>query len=141
VPGAGLTEAGSIVVHLALGVAISNADWRERVGVGGGETFRSSASVSILSPIGGWGMISVAAVEHLRGGGDGRLSQSLLVAVWSAPQLTQRGGEEEQQPGTALELPPPGQVGLGHRCMARVWLREQMGQTGSVEGHLGATWP
>ena len=38
-------------------------------------------------------------------------------------------------------LPPPGQVGLGHRCMARVWLREQIGQTGSMEGHLGATCP
>jgi len=32
VPCAGLTEAGSIVVLLALGVAISNADWSERVG-------------------------------------------------------------------------------------------------------------
>jgi len=37
VPCAGLTEAGSIVVLLALGVAISNADRRERVGEGGGE--------------------------------------------------------------------------------------------------------
>ena len=109
------------------------------MGEGGGETSLSSASVSISSPFGGGGMTSAAAVERLRGGGDGRLSQSLFVAVWSAPQLTQRGGEEEQQPGTALALPPPGQVGLGHRCMARVWLREQMGQTWSVEGHLGAT--
>ena len=56
-------------------------------------------------------------------------------------QLAQRGGEEEPQPAVALRLPPPGQVGLGHLCMARLWLREQMGQTGSVEGHLGATWP
>jgi len=38
-------------------------------------------------------------------------------------------------------LPPPGQVGFGHRCMARVWLSEQIGQTGSTEGHLGATCP
>jgi len=38
VPGAGLMAAGSIVVLLALGVAISNADWREWVGEGGGET-------------------------------------------------------------------------------------------------------
>ena len=53
----------------------------------------------------------------------------------------QRGGEEEQQPGAALRLPPPGQVGFGRRYMARVWLKEQMGQTGEVEGHLGATWP
>jgi len=140
-PWLGPKGAGSIVVLLALGVAISNADWRERVGEGGGETTLSSVSVSISSPAGSGGTISVAAVERLRGGGDGRLSQSLCVAVCSAPQLTQRGREEEQQPGTALELPPPGQVGLGHRCMARVWLREQMGQTGSVEGHLGATWP
>jgi len=36
-PWLGLTEAGSIVVLLAPGVAISNADWRERVGEGGGE--------------------------------------------------------------------------------------------------------
>ena len=60
--------------------------------------------------------------------------------MWAPPQLMHRGGEEEQQPGAALRLPHPGQVGLGHRCMARVWLREQMGQTGEVEGHLGATW-
>jgi len=140
VPGVGLTAAGSIVVLLALGVDISNANWRERVREGGGETTLSSVSVSISSPVGGGGMISVAAVERLRGGGAGQLSQSLWVAVWSAPQLTQREGEEEQQPGTALELPPPGQVWLRHRSMARVWLREQMGQTGSVEGHLGATW-
>jgi len=81
VPCAGLTEAGSIVVLLALGVAISNADWRERVGEGGGEMSLSSASVSISSPVGGGGMTSVAAAERLRGGGVGRLSQSLLVAV------------------------------------------------------------
>jgi len=61
--------------------------------------------------------------------------------VWAPPQLVHCGGEEEQQPGAALRLPPPGQVGLGHRCMARVWLREHMGQMGSGEGHLGATWP
>ena len=61
--------------------------------------------------------------------------------MWAPPQLMYRGGEEEQKPGAALRLPPPVQVGLGHRRMARVWLREQMGQTGEVEGHLGATWP
>jgi len=61
--------------------------------------------------------------------------------VWDPPQLTHRGGAEEQHPGVALRLPLPGQVGFGHRCIARVWLREQMGQTGSVAGHLGATWP
>jgi len=57
------------------------------------------------------------------------------------PQLTQRGGEDEQPPGAALILPPPGQVGLGQPCLAGVWLRVQKGQTGTVEGHLGATWP
>jgi len=61
--------------------------------------------------------------------------------VWAPPQLVHLGGEEEQQPGVALRLPLPGQVGLGHRCMALVWLREQIGQTGSMDGHLGATWP
>ena len=94
------------------------------MGEGGGETSLSSVAVSISSPVDGRGTTSVATVERLRGGGDGRLSQSLLMAVCSAPQLTQRGGEEEQQPGTALALPPPGQVGLGHWCIARVWLRE-----------------
>ena len=48
-PCVGLTEAGSIVVLLALGVAISNADWRERVGEGGGEWSWRSAAVSISS--------------------------------------------------------------------------------------------
>jgi len=61
--------------------------------------------------------------------------------VWDPPQLVHRGGEEEQQRGVALRLPLPGQVGLGHRCMARVSLREQMGQTGPALRHLGATWP
>jgi len=53
VPGIGLTEAGSIVVLLAVGVPISNVDWKERVGEGEGETSRSSVGVSISSPIGG----------------------------------------------------------------------------------------
>jgi len=57
------------------------------------------------------------------------------------PQLTQRGSEEEQQPGPALTLPPPGQVGLGQQCMVHMWWREQLGQKGLVEGHLWATWP
>ena len=98
-------------------------------------------AVSIASPTGGGGGTSGAMVERLRVGGTGRLSQSLCTAVWAPPQLVQRGGEEEQQPGVALKLPPPGQVGLGHRWDARAWLREQMGHTGSVDGHLGATWP
>jgi len=119
-PGAGLTAVGNIVVLLALGVAISNAHWRERVGEGAGETPRWSAAVSISSPTGGGGTTSEVTVERLRGGGDGRLSQSLLVAVWFPPQLVHQVSEEEQQPGTALALPLPGQVGLGQRCMARV---------------------
>ena len=48
-----------------------------------GETFCSSVAVSIPSPTGGGGTTSVAKVERLRGGGDGRLSQTLSVAVWS----------------------------------------------------------
>ena len=140
-PGAGLTESGSIVVLRALGVAISNADWRGREGEGGGEMSWSSAAVSISSPAGGGRTTSSAADEGLRGGGVRRESESLLVAVWVSPQLVHRGGEEEQQPGAALRLPPRGLVGLGHRWIARVWLREQMGQTGEAQGHLGATWP
>ena len=61
--------------------------------------------------------------------------------MWAPSQFAHRGGEQEQQPGVALILPPPGHVGLGHRCMARVWLRELMGQTGLMEGDLGATCP
>jgi len=76
-PGVGLTEAGSIVGLLAVGVAISNADWRERVGEGGGETSWSSVAVSISSPAGGGRMTSSAAVERLRGGGVRRELQSL----------------------------------------------------------------
>ena len=126
---------------LALGVAISNADWRERVGEAGGERSFSSVAVSISSPAGGGRTIVSAAAEHLRGGGNGRESQPLCVAVWGPSQLVHRGGKEEQQPGVASRLPLPGQVGLGHWCMARVWLREQIGQTGPATGHLGATWP
>jgi len=69
VPGGGLTEAGSIVVLLALGVAISNADWRERVGEGGGETSWSSVAVSISSLVGRGRTTSSAAEERSRGGG------------------------------------------------------------------------
>ena len=61
--------------------------------------------------------------------------------MWVPTQLVHRGGEEEQQLGVALRLPPLGQVGLGHRCTARVWLREQKGQKGEEEGHLGVSWP
>jgi len=76
-PCAGPTGAGRIVELLALGVAISNADWRERVGEAGGERSSSSLAVSISSPAGGGGIIVSAAVECLTVGGDGRESQSL----------------------------------------------------------------
>jgi len=68
---------GRIVELLALGVAISNADWRERVGEAGGERSSSSLAVSISSPAGGGGITVSAEVERLRAGGDGRESQSL----------------------------------------------------------------
>jgi len=67
VPGIGLTEAGSIVVLLALGVAISNADWREWAGERGGETSWSSVAMSISSPVGGGGTTSAATVERREG--------------------------------------------------------------------------
>jgi len=140
-PWAGPNGPGRIVELLALGVAILNADWKERVGEARGERSSLSAAVSIASPTGGGRTIASATVERRRVGGDARETQSLLVAVWAPSQLTQCDGEEEQQRGIALVLPPPGQVGLRHRCMARVWFREQMGQTGSTEGHQGATCP
>ena len=80
-PCVGLTEAGSMVVLLALGVAISNADWRKRVGEGGGEWSWTSAALSISSPTGGGGTSSAARAERLRVGGTGRLSQSLCTAA------------------------------------------------------------
>jgi len=76
-PWVGPTGAGRIVELLALGVAISNADWRERVGEAGGERSSSSTAVSIASPAGGGRTIVSAAVERLRVGGAGRVSQSL----------------------------------------------------------------
>jgi len=76
-PWAGPTGAGSILELLALGVAISNADWRERVGEAGGKRSLSSAAVSIASPTGSGRTIVSAAVERLGGGGTGRESQSL----------------------------------------------------------------
>jgi len=76
-PCEGPIGAGRIVELLALGVAIWNADWRERVGEAGGERSSSSLAVSISSPAGGGGTIVSATVERLRVGGDGRESQSL----------------------------------------------------------------
>jgi len=76
-PWVGPRGAGSIVVLRALGVAISNADWREQVGEAGGGRSLSSVAVSISSPTGGGRTIVSASVERLRGGGDGRDSQSL----------------------------------------------------------------
>jgi len=76
-PWEGPTGAGSIVELLALGVAISNADWREPVGEAGGERSSSSAAVSIASPMGRGRTIASAAVERLRVGGAGGQIQSL----------------------------------------------------------------
>ena len=76
-PWVGPKGAGSIVVLLALRVAISNAEWRERVGEAGGERSFPSAAVSISSSAGCWRTIVSAAAERLRGGGDARESQSL----------------------------------------------------------------
>jgi len=73
----GPTRARRIVVLLALGVAISNADGRERVGEAAGKRSLSSVAVSISSPTGGGRTIVSALVERLRVGGDGRDSQSL----------------------------------------------------------------
>ena len=76
-PWVGPTGAGRIVKLLALGVAISNADWRERVGEAGGEGSSSSGAVSIVSPPPGGRTIVSAAAERLRVGGDRPESQSL----------------------------------------------------------------
>jgi len=76
-PWGGSTGAGRIVELLALGIAISNADWRERVGEAGGERSSSSAAVSIASPMGGGRTLASAAEESLTEGGDGRETQSL----------------------------------------------------------------
>jgi len=76
-PWLGPTGAGRIVVLLALGVAISNADWRERVGEAAGERSLSLVAVSISSPAGGGRTLVSAAAERLGVGRDGRDSQSL----------------------------------------------------------------
>ena len=76
-PWLGPRGAGSIVVLLALGVAISNADWRERVGEAGGARSFLSVAVSISSPTGGGRTIVSVTSERLRGGGDGRESRFL----------------------------------------------------------------
>jgi len=76
-PWVGPTGAGRIVELLALGVAISNADWRQRVGEARGESSLSSVAVSISSPAGGGRTIVLAGVERAGVGGDGRDSQSL----------------------------------------------------------------
>jgi len=76
-PWVGPKGAGSIVVLPALGVAISNANWRERVGEAGGERSLPWVAVAILSPTGGRGTIISAVVECMRVGGEGPDSQSL----------------------------------------------------------------
>ena len=62
--------------------------------------------------------------------GAGGLGQSLKRAAWSPPQLAQRDGQVEEEPGVALRLPLLGHVGFGHRWFEREWLREQSGHTG-----------
>jgi len=76
-PWVGPKRAGSIVVLLALGVAIPNADWRERVGEAGHERSLLSVAVSISSPTGSGRTIVSAAVKRLRVGREGWDSQSL----------------------------------------------------------------
>ena len=76
-PGVGPKEAGSIVVLLVHGVAISNGDRRDRMREAEGQRALSLVAVSISSATGGGGTIVAAAVERLRVRGEGRASQSL----------------------------------------------------------------
>ena len=76
-------------------------------------------AVSIVLLVGGGGVFIEVAAERLTAGGAGWLVQSLKSAVWSPPQLAQQAGDEEQQPGVALRLPPLGQVGLGMGGLGR----------------------
>jgi len=69
--------AGSIVELLALGVAISKVDWKERVGEARGERSSSSAAMFIALPEGGRRTRASATEERLRVGRAGRESQSL----------------------------------------------------------------
>jgi len=71
-PRVGPIRAGSIIELLALAVAISKADWRERVGEAGGETSLLPAAVSIASPTPGGRIIAAAAEERPGVGGDGQ---------------------------------------------------------------------
>jgi len=111
----GLGGARIIVILLACGVSASQADRSGRVGEGAGDRFSLSVAVSISSPVGGGCNTFGDGAERLIVGGAGQLGPSFNRAVCSAPQLTQRDGEEEQQPGVALRLPPLEQVGFGHR--------------------------
>jgi len=135
-----LGRAGIIVVLLARGVTVSQALRSERVGEAGGDWSTLSVALSIALPMGCGDMFSGGGAEHLRVGGAGPLGQCLKSAVCSPPQLTQRDGEEEQQPGLGLRLQLLGQVGLGHEWFERVWSREQSGHTRADVGQLGATW-
>jgi len=76
-PWLGPSGAGRIIVLLALGLAISMADWRERVGEAGGEWSAWAVAVSISSSTGGGRTIPSSAAERVRVGGDGRDTQSL----------------------------------------------------------------
>jgi len=52
------------------------------------------------------------------------------MADWSSEQLTDLAAEEEQRLRTHLRLQLPGQVGFGHRWLARMWLVELRGAEG-----------
>ena len=84
------------------------------MGEAGGDVSASSLAVSISSPAHCGGSIVEVGTEGGRAGGARRVAQCLNKGVCSSPQLTQRGGEEEQQRGVSIRLPPLGKVGLGH---------------------------
>ena len=137
----GFGEAGIIVVLHARGVSASKARWGERGGEEGAGGLSSSVAVSISWLRGGAGVFSGGGAERHRAGEGRWLGQSLNRAGCSPPRLVQWDGEEQQQPGVALRLPPLGQVGFGHWWFEREWLREHSGHTVSSKGQQGATWP
>src|SRR5205807_8744908 len=71
-------------------------------------------------------------------GRDGQVGEG---AVCCPPQLGQWSGEVREQAGTALRLPPAGQVGLEHRWADRMWELEHRGQTERSALQTLAIWP
>ena len=116
--GTGVTSGGTE----ARGVSEESTGVRGLSGVtgltGGGA---GPPDVSMLSPSG----TASSFLEEGRGR-DGQVGD---VAVCWPPQFGQWRGEVRQQAGTALRLPPAGQVGLEHRCAERMWELAQRGQT------------